>query len=319
LVTRAGGYRPGDRTASARIRGEEVLVMAPTADRTAMLIPSADADSPPRVTFLPCPPWWLTVTDLGRASMEAVTWQAVRHLLRGGGHGDGRPVLVLPGFLTGDLATRTLRAYLRERGFHTHRWTLGLNRGFTDAILEGLVERLDELHTRHGRPVAIVGWSLGGLMARWLAHVRPDAVERIICLGSPWRPEAEQNRVTEAFRAAERHWGFSADTEDVLATLRRPVPVRSVAVYSPWDGILHGDGCRQDDGDLCENVVVPGSHCGLCHNPAALVAIADRLEVPLDDWRPFRWSEALSGGFTGGPAPRRSGRSAVAPTEVAAA
>ena len=288
------------------VPGEEVVAVSASTPTPMRRLP--DADPTPAVTSLPFPPWWLTATDLGRAWLEVAAWHAVRHVLPEGDRGDGRPVLVLPGFMTSDVTCSALRTHLRRRGFHTHRWTLGLNRGFTDDILDGLVERFDEVHARHGRPVAIVGWSLGGLMARWLAHLRPDAVERIVCLGSPWRPEAEINRVTGAFRAADRHWGFSADTDQIFDLIRQPLPVRSVALYSPWDGLLHGDGCKQDDGDLCENVVVPGgSHCGLTHNPAALVAVADRLEVPLDAWRPFSWVRALSDGVV-----RRRGRVADA-------
>jgi pimeloyl-ACP methyl ester carboxylesterase len=258
-----------------------------------------DAPSTPgSISFLPFPSWWLTASDLGRASVEVAAWHAVRRVLPRTDRGEGRPVLVLPGFLAGDRVTASLRAHLRSRGFHTHRWTLGVNHGFTDAILDGLVARLDELYARHGRPIAIVGWSLGGLMARWLAHLRPEAVERIVCLGSPWRPEVEQNRVTPAFRLAEQYWGFSDQTDDVIALLRRPVPVPSVAIYSPLDGLIHGDGCKQDVAAHCENVVVPASHCGLCHNPAAMIAVADRLEVPLDHtWRPFRWADAVAGGI----------------------
>jgi pimeloyl-ACP methyl ester carboxylesterase len=248
--------------------------------------------------------------------VEVAAWHAVRRVLPRTDRGEGRPVLVLPGFLAGDRVTSSLRAHLRSRGFHTHRWTLGVNHGFTDAILDGLVARLDELYARHGRPIAIVGWSLGGLMARWLAHLRPEAVERIVCLGSPWRPEVEQNRVTPAFRLAEQYWGFSDQTDDVIALLRRPVPVPSVAIYSTLDGLIHGDGCKQDVAAHCENVVVPASHCGLCHNPAAMIAVADRLEVPLDDtWRPFRWADAVAGGIGFG---RRAPASAPVAVPVAA-
>jgi len=38
---------------------------------------------------------------------------------------------------------------------------------------------------------------------------------------------------------------------------------------------------------------VYGSHCGLGHNPAVLVAIADRLAQPENAWKPFTPPRAL--------------------------
>jgi hypothetical protein len=37
-----------------------------------------------------------------------------------------------------------------------------------------------------------------------------------------------------------------------------------------------------------ENIEVHGSHCGLCYNPPAVYAVADRLAQPEHDWQPFR-------------------------------
>lgn len=246
---------------------------------------------------LPSPPWWLTATDVGRAVVEAASFQAVRPMLASRHQDEPRPVLVLPGLLTGDVATRTLRRHLRTRGFYTHRWRLGVNRAFTDPLLDGITERLDELREHHARPISLVGWSVGGLMARWLARVRPDAVDRVIALGAPFRPEAEINRLSHLLHFALRHWGYSERTADVLETLRRPLPVPSVAIYSPLDGMLPWQGCHQDRSRLCENIVVPASHTGLCHNPAAILACADRLETPREPWRPFSWSRAVIDGI----------------------
>ena len=36
-----------------------------------------------------------------------------------------------------------------------------------------------------------------------------------------------------------------------------------------------------------------GSHCGLGHNPAAVIAITDRLAQPEGEWKPFRAPRAL--------------------------
>ena len=51
------------------------------------------------------------------------------------------PVMVLPGFLSGDWATKALRGDLRRAGFRCYAWGLGFNRGATPDI----IERIDTL------------------------------------------------------------------------------------------------------------------------------------------------------------------------------
>lgn len=210
-----------------------------------------------------------------------------------------RPVLVLPGFMADDPLTARLRSHLRRHGYAAHGWGLGRNVGLTDDIVAGLLDRFDEVAaTAPGTPVSLVGWSFGGLLARWTAHQRPGLVRQVVCLGSPWRAEGERTRATAMFeRAAVRH-GISARARDIVEELRTPLDVPVTAIWSRTDGIAHWRGCRVDEdataGSVSENVEVFSSHVGLVSNPLALAAVVDRLGQEPQDWRPFSWREALA-------------------------
>ena len=69
--------------------------------------------------------------------------------------------------------------------------------------------------------------------------------------------------------------------------------VPATAVYTRTDGVTSWQWCLEDVGPCSENIEVYGSHCGLGHNPAAIVAITDRLAQPEGEWKPFRAPRAL--------------------------
>jgi pimeloyl-ACP methyl ester carboxylesterase len=239
------------------------------------------------------PHFLLTAAEAARVSVEySWSWVLDRVVPVRAADAD-RPVLVLPGFYATDGLTALLRAHLRAHGYRVHGWGLGRNIGMTDAILDGLLTRLDELHVRYGVPVSVVGWSFGGMYARWLAHQRPEAVRQVICLGSPWRPEAERTRATAMFHRSAAKYGISSRAREVVDTLRQPLPVPCTAIYSRTDGIAPWRGCVLDDAVSCENVAVPSSHVGLVSNPLALAAIVDRLAQDPHDFAAFEWATCL--------------------------
>jgi pimeloyl-ACP methyl ester carboxylesterase len=242
---------------------------------------------------LPVPSWALTLLEPARLSMELSWSLALDALTPGTAVGAGRPVLVLPGFSANDLMTARLRAHLRKHGFTVHGWGLGRNRGLTDEIVERLPARFDEVAAQHEEPVSLVGWSFGGLLARWLAHERPEQVRQVVCLGSPWRREGEVTRTTPLFhRAAERH-GVSEHARDIVDLLRGPLPVPLTVIYSRSDGFVHWRGCAAD-GERTENISVPSSHTGLTSNPLALAVLTDRLGQPDPTHpTPFTWRRLL--------------------------
>jgi len=176
--------------------------------------------------------------------------------------GDGGPVLVLPGFAGSDWSTLALRSVLRNLGHDAQGWGLGRNDGPHPDLLRGMVDRLEEVQRASGRTVSVVGWSLGGVYARGLARHSPHRVRQVISMGSPFRrTEAAQGATTP------------------------PVPV--TAIFSKTDAIVPWRSAVEDAGPRRESIEVRGSHLGLGHNPAVIVAVADRLAQPEDGWRPF--------------------------------
>ncbi len=228
-------------------------------------------------------------TELGAFAMTA---PALAGLLP---RGDGRTVLVLPGFMAGDGSTLPLRTLLGSIGYDARGWGLGRNLGPTGDILDGLVALLDRLDRDNG-PIDIVGWSLGGLFGRELARLAPDTVGQVITLGSPFQTIGpDQSNARAAFTALRHRHTAEMIENRMPCWAREPIPVPSTSIYTKTDGVVNWHQCLNRDLPRVENVEVYGSHCGLGFNPAATYVVADRLAQDRDRWRPFKAPFALRG------------------------
>lgn len=235
------------------------------------------------------PSWLLSLVELPRALSEASTLIPANRLLSGLAPGDGHTVMTLPGFLASGSSMRTMRRYLKDWQYDARSWRCGRNLGLPGKIdVESrLDDRLATLYKRSGRPVSLIGWSLGGLFARELARRNPDKVRSVIMLGSP----IGSPRATNAWRIFEAVSDVKVDDEfirDRVLTLREPIDgVPMTAVYSLTDAVVSSDIARLPPGENVENVGVMASHLGMGFNPAILYLIADRLRQPEDGWQPF--------------------------------
>jgi pimeloyl-ACP methyl ester carboxylesterase len=245
--------------------------------------PGADAG------YIPPPSLFLALTELPRALFELGSLPFVSMGLAQAPRGDGHPVLVLPGFMTSDRSTGILRGYLEDLGYDARPWELGRNLGPKAIGWEGerLEARIKEVFEETGRKVSLVGWSLGGVMARQMGCVLPDHVRQVITLGSPLKGDP---RSTNAWGLYKRMTGQTLDDanlKEYISNGDTPPPVPMTAIYSRGDGVVAWQNCCEVSGPETDNIEVVGSHCGLGVNPTVLFAVADRLAQAEGKWAPF--------------------------------
>ena len=211
---------------------------------------------------------------------------------RGVAHGDGRAVIVIPGFLASDDSLLVLRGWLGRVGYRPHTAGFVMNVDCADRALERIERLAEAVYASSERRVALVGHSRGGHLARALAARRPELVSHAVSMGadlqglfgisSPTRFAVGVVRrglyVTRRGRSpdclrARCTCGFIRDY-----TAEFPVEqVRLVSIYSKGDGVVRWERAIVPEADCIE---VSGSHIGLAFNRAVYRVLAEVLAQP---------------------------------------
>lgn len=186
--------------------------------------------------------------------------------------GNGRPVMIVPGFMASDQTTSRLRRSLQEAGFAAHGWGLGRNKGIKADIFERLDKRVAELDI--DAPLTLVGWSLGGLIAREYAKVSRHKVAKVVTLGSPF---SGNPRANNAWRLYEFVAGYKVDNPPLDVTLSEKPPVPTCAFWSQNDGVVApGSACGQSH-ESDHQIELDCTHMAFVAQPDAIRSIARAL------------------------------------------
>jgi triacylglycerol lipase len=215
--------------------------------------------------------------------------------------GDGRPVLLMPGFLAGDQTLVALALWLRRIGYRPRLCGFVANVDCSDRAVDRLERRLESVAVDYGRRVALIGHSRGGHYARALATRRPELVSHAISLGADLHGmfgcSTPTLKAVSGFQGILRRTGRARSPECLTETCRcrfvsdfhAPFPadgVRLTSIYSRGDGVVRWQLQLVPYANCVE---VTGSHVGLVFNRKSYRAIAAALatpELPLRTHRP---------------------------------
>jgi pimeloyl-ACP methyl ester carboxylesterase len=234
------------------------------------LPPDVDADE------LRPPSRWRLFGE-GRVLFEGLGLLAALPRLRAAApHGNGEPVLVVPGFATDDGWTSRLRSFLRSIGYHAVGWGLGRNRGNVPTLIPEVVRRTELLANQHEQPVRLLGWSLGGYLAREAARERPELVDRVVTLGAPII--GGPTYTASAPMYVRRGYALDEIAAAVEERESEPIRVPVFAIYSRSDGVVAWRACiDRFNNPLVEHHEVESSHLGMVNSPRVFGLVADLL------------------------------------------
>ncbi len=207
--------------------------------------------------------------------------------------GDGHPVLILPGFMASDFSTIPLRSYIHKLGYKVYGWGEGRNFALTDYI-EMLTQKVNRIYQKHGEPITIIGWSLGGIYARQLGKYNPEIVRQIIVMGSPFKGIYQANNAKWMYELLKKSKIVSDDVDqELIEDIPLPANVPTTAIFTKEDGVVPWELCLEEEDQWHQNIQVRGSHLGLGVNPFVLQIVANRLLFDKSNWEYFVTSNLI--------------------------
>ncbi|MEM9202631.1 MAG: alpha/beta fold hydrolase [Actinomycetota bacterium] len=185
-----------------------------------------------------------------------------------------RDVVLLPGFGTTDTVMYPIRGYLQGIGHHTHGWGLGRHGKDVEDSVERFTPVLERVAAQADQPPILVGWSLGGIVARETARENADLVAAVVTFGSPL--------------GGPRHTSASrVYTEDELRIIESliaertadPLTMPVTSIYSRRDGIVDWLSCVDRQTPNADNVEVGSTHVGYGLDPDVWRIVAARIDA----------------------------------------
>lgn len=217
------------------------------------------------------------------------------------------PIILFPGFASDERYLKPLAYYLKCYGYLTEGWGLGVNLAgmnlphtlddlsatwdiepaasdeienykgeagvayLCDQAIARVKQRAHELNS----PVVLIGWSLGGYLARETARDLPNEVAQVITLGAPVIGGPKYTTAASVFKRK----GFDLDwvEREVIKREQRPIQQPITAIFSQSDGIVNWHATIDKFSSNVEHIKINASHLGMGFRREIWRLVKDRL------------------------------------------
>ena len=203
--------------------------------------------------------------------------------------GDGKLVVVIPGFMGSDLYLQPMRCWLGSMGYTPVRSTLSLSAGCMQRSRERIQAEIDRQLASKPRSVALIGHSRGGSLAWAIAAQMQERVSHLVMLGAP---VPNFQRSVESGERKIRLGGLTQMLLEANKTSRRLLdpdcsfpscacayvndvqlalnPATALLSIYGRDDLVIPDEAQMTEGTVIE---VPTSHVGLVYSPEVYRAL----------------------------------------------
>ncbi|WP_371194414.1 esterase/lipase family protein [Glaciecola sp. SC05] len=224
-------------------------------------------------------PSLLSILLEARAPLEFASLGLCVHALSKAPKGDGRPILLVPGYMASDTSMRPLGSYLSYLGYSVYYSEMGRNKGRVNTDMLRLGARAESIQAAlDGQKVTLIGWSLGGIITREAARLFPNTVREVITLGSPIIGGPKFTSIGKRYVAAN---DIDIDAFEIDVHLRNSIGFTQAvtSIYSKTDGVVGWQASVDIYNKHAKNIEVKSSHLGLGVNPQVWKIIAQTLSA----------------------------------------
>lgn len=206
------------------------------------------------------------------------------------------PIIMFPVFGSDERYLKALEYYLRNLGYSTEGWGLGANlagadikhtledlspiwefdypenytpetykgEGGVPMLCEKAIDRVRQRSEDLDSPVVIIGWSLGGYIARECARELPEHVAQIITFGAPVIGGPKYSRAAALFKARKYNldWIEQAIEKRNNKLISQPI----TSIYSNSDGIVASHAALDSASPNVQNIQINAAHLGMGFN-----------------------------------------------------
>lgn len=193
--------------------------------------------------------------------------------LRKAKSGNQRRIMLFPGWKSHETVMFPIKTYLNRLGYQAEYWGLGLNNGYVEKYRDKIIARLEKEESEE--KITLIGWSLGGLIAREVARSMPHKIASVITYGTPAIGGPKHTIGVKVYEEKEVQRIIELQKE---LDETNPIQVPLSIIFTKNDSIVNWSACIDRVSKNAKHFEVDSTHLSLGIDPSVWKIIIHELE-----------------------------------------